>query len=358
MSLTIRKNGLDYTNWTSANVSMGIEQAAYGFTFVATADENEVIPIKGGELVEILADGILICTGYVDSPQVDHDFESHTITVTGRSLLADFIDSSVGTIKEFDGQVNLVDIIRSVLNGMGLSNIKIVNEAGTIKNFDASDITSAEIGQTGFDFCEKFARKRQVLITTNPSGGLVLARAGSNTSSVAIRHIKNDKGNNVISARFKDDQSERYNKYVAQSQGNPANLDAGTPPESIIDQVGVIYDPEIRASRVLEFYAEESSDSFTLKERAKWEANIRRARGKTYMAQIAGHTIDGEAFFPNVLHQIDDFKAGISSQLLTKQIVYEYSVDNGSITTIEFTSKNAYTLQVEADAREAMGDEF
>ena len=179
MSLKIRLNGQDFTNFISASAALSMETAASAFAFKATADPDNLFPIPNGSLVEILADDIKVITGYVEKLGVGYAGREHTITVQGRSLLADLIDSTVGEVKEFEGQVNLEDIIRATLNSIDLSNIKIINQAGSIRNFDASDITSAETGQNAFDFIESYARKRQVLLTTNGDGNLVIARAST-----------------------------------------------------------------------------------------------------------------------------------------------------------------------------------
>ena len=358
MSLKVRVNGQDFTNFIGAAVARSMETAVTALTFTSTADIDNLFPIKNDDKVEILADGITICVGFVEDVSVNYDASSHTITIKGRSLLADFVDSTVGEIKEFEGQVNLEDIIRTVLDSLTLTNIKIINEAGKIENFSASDITSAETGQNAFDFVELYARKRQVLITTNGDGNLVIARAGEITLPARLKHIVGANDNNILSATLRDNKADLFNRYTANSQLNPVNLKPGSNAKHISDQAASRFDTFNRKSRVYEFNAEESSESFTLHDRAGWEANIRRARAKTYTAKVQGHSAGGVVWEPNRLHRVDDEYTATHAKLLLKSVTYNYDLSGGSTTMLGFTNRFAYTLKVQQTAREANTNEF
>jgi len=358
MSLKIRLNGQDFTNFISASAALSMETAASAFAFTATADPDNLFPIPNGSLVEILADDIKVITGYVEKLGVSYAGREHTITVQGRSLLADLIDSTVGKVKEFEGQVNLEDIIRATLNSINMSNIKIINQAGSIRNFEASDITSAETGQNAFDFIELYARKRQVLLTTNGDGNLVIARASTELLPARLKHTVGANDNNILSADYKDNEAENFNQYIANSQLNPANLPAGSNAKFITDQVAARFNTLIRTSRRYEFNAEQSSDEFTLSDRAAWEANIRRARSRTYTAKVQGHSADGVIWTPNRLHRIDDDFTATHGTLLLKAVTFNFDLDSGSTTSLGFTNKKAYTLETEQSARDVNTDEF
>lgn len=358
MSLKVRLNGQDYTDFIGAAVARSMETAATAFTFTSTANPDNLFPIKNGDKVEILADGETVCIGFVEDISVSYDAASHTITIKGRSLLADLVDSTVGEIKEFEGQVNFEDIIRTVLDSLTLIDIKIINKAGKIENFSASDITSAETGQNAFDFLELYARKRQVLITTNGSGNLVIARAGQITSLARLKHMVGANDNNVLSATLRDNKADLFNRYTANSQLNPVNLKPGSNAKHITDQASSRFDTFIRKSRVFEFNAEESSDAFTLHDRAGWEANIRRARAKTYTAKVQGHSAGGVVWEPNRLHRVDDDFTETHAKLLLKSVTYNYDLSGGSSTMLGFTNKFAYTLKVQQTARDASTNEF
>lgn len=349
MSLSVRLNGNDYVNFIAGIVKLDIGSVLAPFSFTSSADQSNAFPIRKGDFVEVLVDGEKRTQGKIENIKVDYTADSHTITVSSRGALADFVDSSVGEVKEFTGQVNLIDICRAVLDGQGLTDIQVINNAGTIENFDAADITSAEIGMTGFEFCELFARKRQVLLTTD-GFDLVLARTGTERVNARLKNAVGAADNNVLSASFESSDAERFNTYTVQSQLNIIGLDAGDM-DQISGQRGVAVDSQISETRKIEFDAEESSDSFTATDRAKWEANIRRAKSLTYQPKIQGHNLNSEVLQVNrILNVVDDF-CNVKADLLIKQLEFAYDLDSGSTSTLKMTYKDAYSLQVEQDSR-------
>ena len=347
MTLEIRLNGALYINFTTATVVRNLEAAASTFSFgstvgIANAKAN-LSPIRAGDFVEIIADKkSKILTGYVDEEGPEYDDRTHSITATGRSKTQDLIDSTVGVIRQYEN-VGLVDIAKSVAGDFG---IEVVNQAGDIRPF--SDIASPQVGQKAFKFLESLARKRQVLLTDDGEGRLVITRASSELSPNSLKNVIGAFDNNIKSASRKTNIANLFHEYIAQGQGNPIDATEFETPKDLAEAAGFAIDAAIRNARRLEFYTEETSDSFTLQDRAKWELSIRRARNFAYKCTVQGHTFNNIAWKPNIRHQVDDDFAAISGQYLCKKATYNYSLD-GSTTELEFVNKNSYTLQAEKD---------
>lgn len=354
MSLTIKLNGLDYTNWETAEVFRSMEMLCGSFSFTSSADENNLFPIKVGSIVDITADGISVLKGYVEKIRINWSIDSHSITVSGRSRLCDLLDSTVGETKEFVGSIWLFDVIRKVLNDIGLNDVEIKDETGGYDIFQGTDIVSAEPGLKAFDFLEKYARKKQILLTNDGKGNLVLARASKEVFPAVLKNKVDGNDNNILSATHNIDTSNRYNKYIVHSQLNTQNQDEGVKPKDIASQKGQAIDGEIRTSRILEINAEESSDSQTAIERAKWEANFRRAQSKQYKPTVQGHSVNGQVWKPNVLVEVQDDFSDVQATLLVSSVRYTQSIEGGSTTVLGVVAKDAYTLQAEQDARDAV----
>lgn len=358
MSMTTRLNGKDYVNWKSGNVFRSMESVSSAFSFRSSADKDNVFPIKRGDAVEIAIDDIQVMSGFVEKINPDYTYDTHDIVIAGRDTLGDFIDSTVGTIKEFEGSVGLDKIARTVLDGINLQQVKVLIADGlTINPFDAFDITSSDVGQKCFDFIESYARKRQVLVTTDGLGNLLLTRASTDVLPVILRNKVGGNDNNILGGSPSYDDSQRYNLYIARSQLNFFNLDSGTSPEEGTNQQGQAIDPEIRTSRILEFNQEESSDSQTSTQRAQWEANIRRARSLSYPVSVHGFNVSENSLWePNKLVEVDDDFADIQSKMLIRSVRYSQGLESGSITTLDMTYSNAYTLEVEQASRDSVGE--
>lgn len=359
MALTIEIDGTQYIYFTAATVTTSLSTIARGFSFVSTAGEDNNFPIKVGANVKIFIDGIQVLFGYAERIGIRYDATSHEINVDGRSYLSDLVDSTLPTQFEVTGKT-FEDIATTVLGQMNLSS-KVVNNAGTIRNF-GDDITSTKIGQNALEFLERFARKRQILLTSAGDDSLVFARSGTTYAPVSLKNVLGATDNNILSADLTIDHSQRYYKYTAESQLNPLIPGLNLSPEGISNQSGTVYDDKIRASRFLTFDTEESSDSFTAYDRALWEKNVRRGTAKNYSATVAGNSVDGKIWEPNTLVRVIDELCQIDATLLIRDVEFNYDLFSGSTTTLTMVQKDAFTLQLEQSEREANaekdGEEF
>jgi prophage tail gpP-like protein len=352
--ILLRLNGEPYTNFDNVAVVRSMETVSGAFSFSSSANSKNLFPVRKGDAVQVLVDGVQVLDGHVERLSSSYSDKDHKITITGRDTLGDLIDSSVFGTKEFTGNITLTDVAKSILQGIGLTSVNVIDRTGGVRAFDETDITSAEVGQNAFDFLESYARKRQVLLTTDGMGNLILSRASTTVFPGQLKNVVGASDNNVLGGSFDTDDTGRFNRYVAQGQLNPFALDVGA--GDVSSQNGTATDGGIRSSRVLEFNVEESQDSFTAKDRAKWESNIRRARSVSYSPRVQGHSVDGEIWTPNTLVEIEDQFADIEATMLCRSLSYQQSIDQGSTTKLDFTYKDAYTLQAEQDTREANTD--
>ena len=349
MSLAIKINGQEYTNFQNASVILSIAAVTRGFSFVSTANENNTFPVKIGDIVEVSADYIDVLEGYIEVLDISYDSGSHEIRVGGRSKMADLVDSSMPTQFEVKG-TSLEAIASSVLLSIGLPN-RVENQAGVIRNFD--DISSSEIGQNAFGFLEKYSRKRQVLLTSDGFETLVLTRAGVDKAPAKLKNIKGAEDNNILSADLSLDYTERFYRYIAKSQLNTSTPGFNSTPEELSDQEGEVFDDDIRGTRRLEFNAEESMESFSAKDRATWEKNLRIGTGLEYRAKVVGNSVNGRLWLPNTIVEIEDELCQLEEELLIKEVRYNFSINGGSTTDLTMIRKSAFTLDLEQSEREA-----
>ena len=284
----------------------------------------------------------------------EYSAESDTLEVCGRDRTADFIDSGYDGNFEFSGTIHPKTIIERVLKTAGLTTIKVIDSVGDIKVFK-NELLSGAIGEKCFEFCEKYCRKRQVLLTCDGNGNLVLTRASKKLIKTVLLHKLNGTNNNVKSARYTDDDTERFAKVIIKSQYNPSITDEA--PQ--MDLEGKATDTLIRPTRKLLVVSESSSDIFTSAQRAAWEVNIRRARGLTYDCVVYGHSAeaDGRIWEPNMLVQVYDERAAINAQMLIKSVTYNQSNEGGSTTALCCVVPDAFTLAAVMAANTAAANE-
>lgn len=364
--ISIEVNGKKYIGFKNCSVEIDMETACRVFNFTSTSEGKLYSPIKVDDAVSIWIDKIKILTGYVDTVTPNWDEGSHDISITGRSITSDIIDSTVSGNIDFNGPISLKTIFSKVLTSLGLTNIKVILN-DKLKSFQdaelagkqdntVGEVVSASVAENAFDFLEKFCRKRQVFFTSDGDGNIVLSRASDTKLPIMLIHKLDGINNNVKNAGCVFDNSKRFYKYVVHSQKNSVNLNDSI---DVIDsgyetQIGTAYDYGVRKSRILEIQAEVSSDIQTASDRAKWEANIRRARSFTYHCTISKFYIDYEEKqiwdINKLISVVDDYE-DIIATLLIKKVTFNLSDDGSETTDLELVVKDAMTLQASENAQ-------
>jgi len=364
--ITLQINNVDFTGFKSISVQRSIEQATSAFNINLTYDLKNLsafYPIKTGDKVRVEINEEAILTGFVDSIAGEDNSNGHAITINGRGLTSDIIDSSLIGQKTFNAPVTLEAIARRVLDDNGLSNIKIINEAPSIAPFNANEFVSATTDETLFEFLEIYARKRQVLLTNDGEGNLVITRASAKKALTALVKDSSNNTNNVLSSSYLKNAAEKFNTYIVKSQLNTTfnntSFFGETVAGKVSDQEGRATDSSIRSTRRLQIIAESSSDDFTCQERAQWEKSIRIARATTYTANLQGFFQDEKQtvlWKPNLLIQVKDILADIDTELLIKSVTYSIGINGGSITTLSCVDKDSYKLERDEEARADVSD--
>ena len=356
--LTIEVNGVNYETALSIRVRRSIHNFLGFFDVESSTDPKNLLPIKVGDEIKVLADGKQILFGFVDRLKMRQSAEDHTITFSGRDRTSDVFDSTVTGDLKFQGPISFIDVLRQTLDAGNLNAIDIIDEVGFIDNFTDQDTIAYEVGTTIFNFMEPYARKQQFLMTTNETGNILLMRGSSENLGIDLIHQVNNLQNNVISSTYEKNIELRFNRYIAKSQLNPFGSDAE--PADIADQSGESPpDSEIRTSRIMTFNVEEDANNDVSFNRAEFEANIRRANSLNYSAVVQGHTVNGEILKVNRIAFVrDDFAGFVSSKMLVHTIEFNYSLRTGSTTTLSLTFPDAFTLAVEQSARDAARSEL
>lgn len=350
--ITLEVNNEPFSNFTESEVTIALDTASGVFRFVAVSKTNIVFPIKEGDECRVIVDGKTVLTGFIDIVDGSYDTETHIVNIEGRSKTSDLIDSALEDSIDFLPPRTLESITKQVIAAAGITDIDVPVEASGVEPFGEGEIESSSAGEQIFDILEKYARKRQVLITDNANGDIVYTR-GSGIFSGAELINNPARRSNIKSARWRNDNSERFNKYFVRSQQNVSGLFlAGiTKAADVVDQKSQeAIDDQIRETRKLVINAENASDVDQATERAIWEANIRRTRAFSYSAVVQGHSHSGGVWGKNELVNVDDIYARkngqpINAQLLINSVTFKENLTEGSTSAISCVVQDAYTVE-------------
>lgn len=358
MTLTLEVEGQEFDNFESARVSYSMREGSGTFSFKMASDAPTSFPIKAGNSVKVLADGATVLTGFIDDVSVRFDSKSHEIIAEGRSRTLDIIDSSLDELN-FTAPISLKSVAEKIIEKVYAVSAapsspaeppKVINQVSDLEDFKKGELIAVEAGQNAFDLIEQYCRKRQVLITTNFDGDVVLTRNIEQDNGLKLINIVNSPENNIKQGLMSSGISRRYNSYKVKSQTNMSafNLIGGsTDAKQASDKTGEVIDGTIRSSRKLVIVSENAEDDDNALQRATWEANIRRTESFFYEATVFGHTNDnGLPWNVNELIRVTDQFSDIDALLLIERVDMSYDNTNGSETRLAMVVQDAFKVEL------------
>lgn len=357
MSITLEINGTKFKNFTRASATISLTQFVNTFSFGATSDEDEPeqFPINVGNRARVLINNIPIITGFIEFSDGNHNESGDEIDIHGVSKTVDVMDSTADQTS-FATPVKITRVFQNILSQAGIVGISVTNEAdlGEREFFKKDELIKITQGQSVYSVLEQYARKRQVFIVTDRDGNIIITKNSGAENEFKLLSRFNDNNNNVLSASLKNDNKDRYRRYIAVSQENIMRQDILAPTkgaEQASNLRGEAIDQDIREGRTFIFEAENASSNDELVERAKWEANVRRALSLTYNAVVSGHLQNKNDPWQlnQIVKVIDDFR-DINGSMLIDQITFNQSLNNGDTTQIRCVKPDSY-LQEPTEAR-------
>ena len=191
------------------------------------------------------------------------------------------------------------------------------------------------------------AKKRQVLLTSNGDGNIVITQSNPADSGATLQRIQGSDNNNIISQSWTVNASQVFNKYIHRGQLDPRALNfAGTSGVASVENQGaeVVYSGarEGRQQVVVES-ASYSSDE--LKDRAKWASQLALARAVVFNCVAKGHRDENDILWKsNVLVQINSDVADITRKMLISSLTFSQGEGSPTTTSFKFVEENVYTI--------------
>ncbi len=361
MSMTLQVNGLIYDNFLSGQVETRLDALSNTFTFTMARTGTDPLPFAVGSDCVVRVDDNVVVTGTIELMTVDYDDISHSITLAGRDKTSAITDSTLERFSDLSGNgLTLQSVIEKVINQIG-ADLTVINNVPGLETFNGTeDIISFEDGENAFGYIEKLAQRLQVLLTSNGEGNVVISRSATTSSGLKLQNVLDAVDNNIKNGSVSYDNTGRFNFYQSTSQKNPVALQlAGfTDPSIIVDQKGNSTDPEIPAGRQLVLTPDTSNSDTTNTNRALWEANVRKARGRLYTVTVAGFSLEGILWTANQRVEVQDVFAGISGEMLCNTVINKLDEESGETTEITLVDINSYQLTLADPEYQEIGEGF
>ena len=356
MSFEIRVNGEKFTFWESASLRRAIKNNTGVFVFSSTTKDPVDFPVKAGDNVQIIINGVTRLTGHVRTLSARGSKErGNVVTVMGRDNVQDVIDSSVpDAVKSIATPISMKGMCEKVIAALGLE-IKVIDTVGNIPDFTGEIL--ADSGKKCMDFLVEFARKKQVYLVADGLGNLVIYRPLGKKSDTTIIHEKNGTANNIKNYSFTDDEGSMFHTYAVKSQDNFGGDPFADYSDGGINRTGESIDNNIRDTRYIEVQAEESMPNDEAGKRADEINNIQRSNGFNYTVTFVGLAQNnGDIWDFGLTVPVRDSVVGVNGSYLLQAVEFNSSVDEGTTASLSFTLPDAFKVigtQTQQDKRAA-----
>ena len=209
-NIVLSVNGAEYEGWKSVDVTRSIEAVSGSFRLIAN-DKWDIVKnpweIFPGDKAVIRIDGKTIITGWVDCVSPSYSTSDHGIEISGRDVTCDLVDCSA-VVQSYEIREQTIGGLAKML--CAPFGIPVIDSAGDAEVFPSVAI---QPGETVFSCIERQARQRDIIVTTNGEGSLVLGKVGA--LHAADKLVQSG---NIITASANYDFSNRFSEYIVKGQ--------------------------------------------------------------------------------------------------------------------------------------------
>lgn len=338
-------DGRAYGGWERVEVQRSIEQIAGGFILQLTQRWPGVdipVALREGVACQVLLDGDVVITGWIDQFEPELTDTSSSIRVEGRDKTGDLVDCAAIYKGGQWRNVKLERIVRDIAEPFGLSVVLQdgLDQGEPFKSFALED------GEKAFDAIDRACRMRAVLCTSTPLGEIWLGEAGDTDTGVTL-----EEGVNIKRISSTHTWKDRFSQVIIKGQTPGDDETWGAASAQLKAEAK---DAEIDRYRPLVVMAEHGASSVALKDRATWEINVRMGRGKRGKVVVAGWRMgtngrEGALWQPNTLIRVVSPRMNLDREMLVVACAYTLT-EQGALTELTFALPEAFE-QVEGVGR-------
>lgn len=339
-------DGESYVNFSRVEVATQLNAMSRSFSVDFEMDDATTIPFSKGQKVKISIDDERILTGFIETITIKNKQKERSYTVSGHDKMIDVVQSNLDQFGEI-GLTTVAGACRRILKYLGID-AKVI-ELTKPSPFDPDfEIISPEAEDTAFQFLARIAARRQVLLTSDGDGNMVITQGiGSRVNGFIINRRKpNNDRNNVETMDFVSSDADRFGLYTTEFQQNPGASGGAHTPEQTAGASVALRDEDIRPTRRRAIASVSVEDFATARARATWDANLKRAEGLSYKVKLGTfRDLDGAIWRDNTAPKVQDEFAGINTRMLIKGV--QYILDGeGETTKLNFTHSGAFQAEL------------
>lgn len=349
-------NDKAFEDFVSYRVESNLFQASDTFSFEIS---NSEIDITEGDKCVLKVNGKKELVGVIERIEESYDHQSHTITLSGRDIMGQvvntYIENKFTTLKDMTLQdlaeylladVPYVDRC-NIIYGEGDKNRIVALQQkesllGAESEYKQFQITP---GQTVFEALRIYALSEGKLFFALPAGTFVFGEPVRDGKALFSLTAKNSgQGNNATKGRRIRDIAERYSKTVIVARSDRDGIFDEIFGSSESQKGEVIDDTFPKSDFYKPFVAFADTRSTDYTNRAKFLVAKQRFNGNQLEYTVQGHSQNGINWQPNAIVHVDDeiMNGKIKGDFLIYARTFEKSKKTGTLTTLRLSTKGVF----------------
>jgi prophage tail gpP-like protein len=357
--IIILVNGAPFADFTSVECRVSIESVANDFSFTASAVAG-FPPFKVQDVVTIRVDGVTVTTGRISRVSGRDAEGGHEVIYSGRDFTSDLIDSSIDTLGDVSAdQLTLKRLAELVIRSIG-SPLRVVDQLPATAPFSVSaDFIAPQVGEPALAFLQKYAQKRQALLSSTGAGDLLLTQSQGSDSGAILQSVKGSNSNNIVSHTWAVDVDTLFNRYITRGQLDPRalNFSGEVTTDALVTQWGSTTDPDVPPGRQFVSVQAGAYSNDDLQSLAEWARQLARAKSTRLTCTVHGHSFagTGQVWAENTLVRVNSEPADISTLMLIATVTFTQREGEGSLSTLELVERDVYTIDEQIRAAKPAG---
>lgn len=368
-AVSVSVNGMVLDRWTSVAINRDLGEICGSFELTLRDDARslaawpygtpgQIGPLLLSQPVEISVYGQVVLRGWVEAVEPSYQEGEASLTIAGRDIAGDLVDCTAGPEGpvEFKG-LRLEEFAERLCAPF---RIGVRCDVDTGEPFEK---ISVDVTETVLSAIEKYARQREVLVTSDGIADLVLTRSGQTRAAADIK----GPGPGVLMVRGQFSATDRFSDYYVKGQAaraagarsSAAPMTPGSSPEARVDAylgmggaaareaggvtvLGHARDTEITRHRPMVTLLKASGKDADAHSQADWMARVHRARGDNLVIALQGWRAAGQLWQPNCLTRVTDRFMMVDRDYLIAGVRYGYGDSEGEVAELRVTGPEAY----------------
>ncbi len=335
-------NGKAYLGWKSARITRSIAAISGSFELQVSdrwGANAEPWAIAEEDLCRVQVADDVVIDGFVDRRSLSISGNDRALQVAGRDRAAVLVDCSAVLDRWSFRDLTAAGIASKVAEPFGVA---VSVQAGL--QLPRLPKIAINPGDSAFSVIRRAAEMTGVLVISDGSGGIELARAGV-ARAEALRE-----GVNVLSAAIDYEASERYRRYVVISSPPGGDNSSG---EALRVRAEAADEGVRRAERVLIIRPDSGLTADRARARGDWEARVRAAKAATVTIAVVGwQQSNGELWPLNALCKVQSQSLGIDGDMLISQVTHRHGPE-GQTTEMQLVRPDGFSPDPAAVVRRA-----